>query len=216
MIKWKVKSYWYLMIPLLAVLLVLPALLIGLLGNLIDFSLSYFTVELALTFFLFQLISSGLEEPGWRGYLLPKLLEEYTAEQASVRLGILWSIWHWPFVIYFTLTTSDIAAGEPDRELVMFLLVVQTLFFFTLSTVGISFIYTWIYVNTKSVFLAIFFHAFENFSSTYFQSISSPVLSVVLGASPWLIAAFLLKKYDKETLLIDPPKKIVAPAVAMA
>lgn len=209
--KWDVKVYWYLYIPLVATLLVLPAFLIGLITNLLNFSDTYFTVEIFIAFFVFQLVTSGLEEPGWRGYLLPRLLEHYNAEQASLRLGVLWAIWHWPFVIYVTLIGSEISPSSADYPLVMTLMIVQTLFFFSLSTVGISIIYTWIHVNTRSVFLAILFHAMSNLTSTFFQSFASPALSVVIGASPWLIAAYLLKRYGKETLLMRP--RAVSPSV---
>ena len=38
------------------------------------------------------------EEPGWRGYALPKLLENMRPAGASLVLGVVWTVWHWPLV----------------------------------------------------------------------------------------------------------------------
>ncbi|MDS0222283.1 CPBP family intramembrane metalloprotease [Haloarcula sp. S1AR25-5A] len=42
------------------------------------------------------LFGGGLEEPGWRGYLLPALQETYWPLTAGLIVGIIWAGWHLP------------------------------------------------------------------------------------------------------------------------
>ncbi len=53
-------------------------------------------VAMALT----QVITSGMEEPGWRGFALPLLQRTHTAENASWYLGLIWAGWHLPYMLY--------------------------------------------------------------------------------------------------------------------
>ncbi|MEM5775957.1 MAG: CPBP family intramembrane glutamic endopeptidase, partial [Anaerolineaceae bacterium] len=47
----------------------------------------------------------GMEEPGWRGFALPRLLTRFKPLGASLILGLVWSLWHWPMLL------MQIAAG---------------------------------------------------------------------------------------------------------
>jgi membrane protease YdiL (CAAX protease family) len=40
------------------------------------------------------------EEPGWRGYLLPRLMERHSASVATLILALVWAAWHIPFFTY--------------------------------------------------------------------------------------------------------------------
>ena len=47
--------------------------------------------------FLYNICYSGLsEEPGWRGFALPRLQAKFNPLVSSLILGVLWAVWHAP------------------------------------------------------------------------------------------------------------------------
>lgn len=91
------------------------------------------------------LLGGGLEEGGWRGYLLPCLYKKHNILFSSVVVSVIWVFWHLP---YFFIPNS-MQAGEN---------------FLSYSLIGIvtGFILTAIYLLTKSVLLCMLFHSWQN------------------------------------------------------
>lgn len=100
-VRWRVGWKWFLVALTLPLLLRLIALGLNLasgaslpetipwppLGDILgEFLVAFFIIALA-------------EEPGFRGFALPKLLEKHTALKASLILGVLHAIWHAPLFI---------------------------------------------------------------------------------------------------------------------
>jgi len=70
------------------------------------------------------------------------------------------------------------------------------------STIGISIIYTWIYNNTKSVFIAILFHTLLNFiPQVMLGGVTDSAGGVFTALVTWGIAIILTRKYGEETLV---------------
>ena len=52
---------------------------------------------MVILFFLNNIIYGGLsEEPGWRGFALPRLQAKFNPLVSSLILGVIWSVWHAP------------------------------------------------------------------------------------------------------------------------
>ena len=116
----------------------------------IDYSLSSVLPEIAPILITTLIISLG-EELGWRGYVLPRLQVRLNALQASVILGVLWGLWHFPGFL--------IGTGVPLET--PFLVIMLWIIPFTI-------LITWVYNSTGSIVAAIVMHTAANFSFNVF------------------------------------------------
>ena len=160
-------------------------------------------VLLILGLFVYQLLTSGLgEEPGWRAYLLPRLQADHGPEKAVWWSGLVWAVWHFPFTIYYTLQ------GAPDLPLAAQLsLIVPSLLGQTMSLIGMVYIYSWLINGTQSVLIAIIFHALGNTLNSVAGAmvVANPIISLGIGAMPWLVVLVLAQTEKKAKAL---PKSV--------
>jgi uncharacterized protein len=130
-----------------------------LVGRDIDWSLFGERVVAYLPLLIVWSLAAVGEEPGWRGFALPRLEERLSPVRATVLLGVLWAFWHLPI-----LAASDEASHELD-PLPLVGVTAMTL----VAIVGYSFIYTFLYNRTRSVWLAILLHgSFTAANATFF------------------------------------------------
>jgi membrane protease YdiL (CAAX protease family) len=112
-----------------------------------------------------QIVVSGLgEEPGWRGFALPRLQQRWGPLRATLLIGLLWGGWHLPL---FLTDWSDPAGSVP---------VVCEFIFLTMAS---SIIITWVLNHTQgSILIAILLHAtFDAFCSVSWPSLfATPLL----------------------------------------
>ncbi len=138
------------------------------------------------------------EELGWRGFLLPKLLEKHSMLKSSILVGLAWGLWH---LASFTFP----GAAIPD-----FLEVgAGSIAVYFAYTVAESLIFTFVFFKTKgSVLMAILVHAFFNASSNVSASSLGPIdaadhntiiyyISILLTA---IVGFILLKTLNKGKL----------------
>lgn len=94
----RVAPRWWLYALGLPVLLFgLVTLVLQLLGEPVDWSLAVDRLPQYLGTFVFVLVLGGaLEEPGWRGFGLPRLQERYSPLRATLLIGLAWGVWHIP------------------------------------------------------------------------------------------------------------------------
>jgi membrane protease YdiL (CAAX protease family) len=131
-VRWRVSPRYYAYaLGLPAALFAVVNLELALLGRDVDLTLLPDRLgAYAATFLLVATIGGGLEEPGWRGFALPRLLRDHSPVKATLLLGCIWAVWHLPLY--------GLAFVGP-------LLFV--------------FFYTWLYNKTGSVLLCILLHA---------------------------------------------------------
>lgn len=107
------------------------------------------------TIFLMTLIGGGQEEFGWRGYALDILQERWGAWRASIVLGCIWGIWHFP--LFFVQHTGQYYTP---------------MWAFMLASPALSIVTTWIYNGTgKKLFAAWLLHGVINAGMDVFPPI---------------------------------------------
>ena len=96
---------------------------------------------------LASILNGGLsEEFGWRGYALPRLQARFSAFWASLILGILEGLWHYPLIVW----PADVRYG-------------MSLFVLILWQIIATYFRTWIFNSTNGSILAtVLFHAVQN------------------------------------------------------
>ena len=197
MTKWQIGGRWYLIVLLVTLLLAgIPALVFGLVGG---YAPSAFGVSYVLFVLVVQLFTSGLgEEPGWRGFLLQRLKAGSENENHIWWVGLIWAVWHYPLVILQTVY------GAPDMTTLQILVTVLTsLAGFTMSIIGITYLYNWLYAETGSGLLMIVFHALSNLFSFWLPTfLQTPEAStLIIALMPWAFVIVLPKILGKERFL---------------
>jgi len=181
LLKFRIKYYWYLFAFFLPVFVYsIPTIIDLALGN--PANNDYFNTSLwGITFsvILVNIISAAFaEEPGWRGYALPKLNQHYKPIISGIIIGVIWAFWHLLFYVFGARPWSTFPQ-----------------FVFTVTT--ISCIYTWMYMKTKSIPLMVVFHVMHNLTNTAFIKYHDPLLGGII----YFIILVVIIIADKKTLL---------------
>lgn len=133
-------------------------------------------------FALSTLIGGPLgEEPGWRGFALPRLQILLSPAKASILLGVLWGLWHLPLFLCKAWTSSRLPT-------------------FLLIMTGFSFSMTFLFnLSNGSVITAIAGHALFNTAARWLNGLlgsaptrDKPSPELILGLSGWAVACLLL------------------------
>jgi uncharacterized protein len=150
---WQVGLGWYLLaligVPAIAVLgaIVLP-------GGLASFQgLTSLVPPMPWLILIVYVLFHGPlgEEPGWRGFALPRLQQLHGPLVGSLILGPLWALWHLPMF------------WVPAWNLPPTLL---NIVLFVISAIAFTIVMTWVFNNTKgSLLIAILVHA--TFDTTF-------------------------------------------------
>jgi len=119
------------------------------------------------------------EELGWRGYALDGLLARHSALVASLILGVIWALWHWP---QYFMEDSYIAGAFPIGSAIFWA-------GWVLPTITYSVLYTWIYNHTgRSILSAILFH----FSTNFWGEVLAVRGEMVLYRSIWIVVLVIV------------------------
>jgi uncharacterized protein len=123
------------------------------------------------------------EEPGWRGFALPRLLEQRSPLASTSLLGVLVALWHVPLIWL---------AGEQLPPI------------FIPATVAVTFFYSWLFMRSGSVLLTVLSHAVEGTVAPRFSGAKGFVGAdktrwTLLYAASWLVVAIAVVVGDRVT-----------------
>jgi membrane protease YdiL (CAAX protease family) len=158
-VQWRIGLRWYLVALLImpSIWLLAYTVVVGL--PLLAGAISHWS--LLVTTFL-PLVAFGMiipaidEEPGWRGFALPRLQQRYGPLVASAILGTLHGLWHIPAV--FTALYGPL----PFADLLPFIL----------TAALATFLYTWVYNRARgSILIAMLMHAASNAASGWLTTL---------------------------------------------
>ena len=147
---WRVGFRWYLFaligVPVVMALgtLILPGGLASVLALGPGYVLSYLG-----SFVLVTILGGPLfEEPGWRGFALPRLQPLHGPLVGTLILGLLWALWHLPE--FLVPSWAESSGGSGFLDIVKFIVI----------AIAFAIVITWVFNNTKgSVLMAILVHA---------------------------------------------------------
>ena len=186
-ILWRVPLRWY-----LVVLIGIPVLLL-----LSDFAIpgaiavfpaptAAFVLTSLVSYIVTFILGGPLgEEPGWRGFALPRLQQCSGPLKGTLVLGVLWGCWHLPLYLipgYNGAGTGFVGISIPFVE-------------FVIGTVGIAVIFTWVFNNTRgSLLLAMLLHTSldTDVYSKFFPSLPATQLAIVMPYVFFVGAALLI------------------------
>jgi len=155
LLQWRVSAVWYIFI-----FAGVPAIYVAGIA-LVPGALTSFRVpslaELVLlpVLFLYVVVLAGplFEEPGWRGFALPRLQDRWGPLAGALVLGILWAAWH--ATEYLTPDFARANGGLTPSGVSVFLL----------AATCFSIIIAWVFNHTGgSILIAILLHGSINFS----------------------------------------------------
>jgi membrane protease YdiL (CAAX protease family) len=118
-----------------------------------------------------------VEEPAWRGYALPRLLESHAPLAAGLIVGTAWALWHLP--LFFIEGTYQAGLGIASAG--------AALFFGALLVDAV--VLTWLMLRTRSVWTAVVYHGSTNLVG---EALDLPLEAALVRAALALAFATLL------------------------
>ena len=150
-IQWRVGAKWYLTAFLVPILFLAASLLLGAIQPVAllqkwPLLLTFYPLDLLIQ----AIIGGGLgEEPGWRGFALPRMQSRFGPLPAAILLGLLHACWHIP--LFFVPELS-----QANFSFVLYALV----------GIAVSIFLAWVYNNTGGALpIMMVLHEAENTTS---------------------------------------------------
>jgi uncharacterized protein len=142
LMRWRVGAGWY-----AVALLTTPLLLLAILWLLSAIVEPAFAPRFQWAFFAIGLVAGTREEIGWTGFTTPFLLARQRPGMAGLSLGLVWALWY--VMVDFRYNFDAMGTA--------WLLEFAVVYVATLTPYRM--LMTWVYLNTRSLLLAILMHA---------------------------------------------------------
>jgi membrane protease YdiL (CAAX protease family) len=176
LLKWRVGARWYavallttpltVMATLLSLSLISPEFLPGFLATSVKASMLQFGFVASV-----GLLTGLLEELGWTGFAIPRLLGRHGVLATGLFVGLLWGAWHFLSNIWGSGTSSGVPLA----------LFMPAILFSFLPPYRVLMV--WVYDRTESLLVAMLMHA----SLVAFWIISTPVGMVGVPLVTWYL-----------------------------
>jgi membrane protease YdiL (CAAX protease family) len=131
-----------------------------------------------LTFLMTATLRGGMEEPGWRGFLLPELQKRFNPLVASLIIAVIWELWHIPLFI-----NGFFSSGVVEGMARMSLFIIPLAIFFT-----------WVYNKSGGKLLVL---VLLHTSFNVVWSIVPASFSFLPGLVIWTIVVIVIVVKDK-------------------
>jgi membrane protease YdiL (CAAX protease family) len=139
---------------------------------------------LAVQFAAWFVLALG-EELGWRGFALPILLKKRSVFNASLLLGIIWCVWHFPKIL-----------GSPYIK--DWSMASTGLFMFSLQIIAGNFIICWLFIKSnRNVWATTLYHSLWNLVSTVYLFMAMDKYATAL----LVVIALVIILLDRESML---------------
>ncbi len=128
------------------------------------------------------------EEPGWRGFALPRLERMYGPLKGTLLLGLLWALWHLP--AYFV--TGWLGPFSPGTMIVNIL-----------ASIIFTILFTWVFNNAaESILMTMLLHASSNATTAYIRALFPrlAISTVLLTFGLWALSAMLVVLFTRGRL----------------
>ena len=148
------------------------------------FSLTPATLLSLAAYYPFILFFGGglNEEPGWRGFAVPRVQLRFSPLVAGLIIGVIWSVWHFP--LHVVSSFGGGLAGFPFRFV---------------YNVPLGVLFSWLYNRSGgNVFACVLLHASYNSASNLFGD-NSALISMVLMIAFTVTVAVYDRMYRKAT-----------------
>ncbi len=190
-VRWNVKFRWY-----AVSLLGFPAtylIVVFLTGGAGSLQAVYEHLPLIFSVYLSVLVTNLLqvtlwEEPGWRGFALPRLESKYGPFKGTLLLGLLWAFWHLP--AYFV--TGWLGPFNLPGMIVNIL-----------ASIILTILFTWIFNNAmESILMTMLLHASSNATTAYIKALypQLAISTILLTIGLWVLSAVLVVLFTRGRL----------------
>ncbi|MBN1311403.1 MAG: CPBP family intramembrane metalloprotease [Anaerolineae bacterium] len=112
------------------------------------------------------------EEIGWRGFLLPQLARIMSFTQASMIVGVVWTLCHYPILIFMNYNTNSTPVW-------------YSLICFSVLAMGVNMAMNWLRLKSGSLWTVIIFHAAHN---EFIQELDPMIIDT--GLTQYFISEF--------------------------
>lgn len=185
-LKWRVGVRWY-AVALLTAPLVMLATLFALSLTSPDYVPSIFTsgdgIGILLPGLAAGLTAGLMEEPGWTGFVIPRLRLRYSIFAVGLIVGLLWGVWH--FIAAYW------GSGSPSGEFSLLILINQ-LAFYVVVLPAYRLLMVWVYDHTESLLVAMLMHGSLTAVTTFIfappvTDFERLIYHLTLGGVMWVV-----------------------------